>query len=137
MSDTLDRAELSLQYAQALLGQFSADRPTAAEVIGPMPALAVVTDGRAWVAVSQRLADLLGKSPAELLGIAWQDLVHPEDVAASVRAAEGLLRSDGTEGEHENRYRFPGGYARLRWRWARASPDRPWVIALAEIVRLE
>ena len=100
-----------------------------------MPALAVVTDGRAWVAVSQRLADLLGKAPEELLGIAWRDLVHPDDRGPSVQAAEHVLRSeDPIEGEHTNRYVTPAGIMTLHWRWAKASNERPWVIAVAEIV---
>lgn len=135
MGDSLDRAELALAIAKARLDAFAADQPTAAEVIGPMPALAVVTDGRAWVAVSQRLADLLGKDPADLLGIAWRDLVHPDDRDPSVQAAEDVLQGSGeTEGEIANRYITAGGEISLRWRWAKASRERPWVIAVAEVV---
>jgi PAS domain-containing protein len=140
VTDTLTRAELALAYAKELLASFREDAPTAAEVIGPMPALAVVTDGRAWVAVSARLADLLGQHPADLLGIAWRDYVHPDDHAASVRAAEDLLRAPEVpggpvvEGQFVNRYATPGGWTTLHWRWAKASPTRPWVIAIAEIV---
>lgn len=137
--DTLTRAELALAYAKELLAGFRDDAPTAAEVIGPMPALAVVTDGRAWVAVSQRMADLLGKPPAELLGVAWRDHVHPDDRSASVQAAEDLLQApedpgEVVEGEFRNRYIVPTGTVHLYWRWAKASPARPWVIAVAEVV---
>jgi PAS domain S-box-containing protein len=133
VSDSITRAELALAIAKARLDAFAADQPTAAEVIGPMPALAVVTDGRAWVAVSQRLADLLGKPPEALLGIAWRDLVHPDDRAPSVQAAEDVLRGEG-EGEITNRYITDAGEISLRWRWAKASKERPWVIAVAEVV---
>lgn len=134
MSDSLTRAQLQLEYARAMLAAFSEAVPTAADVIGPMPALAVVTDGRAWVAVSEDLAALLGRPAAELVGLTWREIVHPDDVTPSVQAAESVLRGDAARGEHTNRYLTPAGEISLRWRWAKASSARPWVIALAEIV---
>ena len=138
MTDGLDKAATELSRSQALLAKFASDQPTAADVIGPMPALAVVTDGRAWVAVSRRFAHLVGREPKDLLGTAWHELVHPDDRASSIEAAEELLdRPDvggqPTEGEFSNRYLVPDGVVRLRWRWAKASPSRPWVVAIAEI----
>lgn len=76
-----------------------------------MPALAIVTDGMAWVAVSDRLAKFPGRQAEELLGLEW----HPDDRSACVIAARNLLTAP--EGEHENL--MPRGMVRLLWRWAK------------------
>jgi len=47
-------------------------------------------DGR-WVRVNQRLCDIVGYSPEELLGLSFQEITHPDDLGADLESAGRLL----------------------------------------------
>ncbi len=67
-----------------------ADEPRPATVAGT----ALVGSGGEWLAVDQRLCDLLGYGREELLGLALQDVIDPEESGSGRDLGERLL-SDG------------------------------------------
>lgn len=76
----------------------------------PIPAALTLADGR-FVRANHGFCELAGRSERELKRLAWQDVVHPEDLGADVggvqrlladprdahRVEQRLLRADGTE----------------------------------------
>ncbi len=67
------------------------------------------------VAVNPAWTALLGWPAEQLVGHAYLELVHPDDVEATTANAQRLLTGEPVEG-FENRYRHAaGGYRWLRW----------------------
>ncbi len=46
--------------------------------------MAVTTDEGRWIEVNDRLCEILGYSPEELLGMKWADATHPDDVESGL-----------------------------------------------------
>jgi len=73
---------------------------------------------------------VLGWTPAELVARPFVELVHPEDVAKTVRETQ-RLRLGGSTLDFENRFRTrDGGYRWISWR-ATALPERRLIYAVA------
>ena len=65
-------------------------------------------DGR-WLKVNRAFCELVGYSSEELLGMRVQDFTLPEDLAASVQAAERLVSGDLRVSQAERRYVHKSG----------------------------
>src|SRR5262249_57924044 len=65
-------------------------------------------DGR-WLLVNQTLCDLVGYTPAELLERTFQDITHPEDLAADLAVVRRLLGGEIGTYTLEKRYIHQGG----------------------------
>ncbi len=75
------------------------------------------TDGR-FLRVNPQWEQVLGYSPAELEGVRYLDLVHPEDQAATAEAAGRLNNQEALTG-FVNRYRCKdGSYRWIEWKTA-------------------
>src|SRR5262245_41737893 len=60
-------------------------------------------EGR-WLRVNRRLCDLLGYGPEELAARTFQDLTHPDDLAADLANVGRLLAGEIEEYELDKRY---------------------------------
>jgi PAS domain S-box-containing protein len=66
------------------------------------------TDGR-WLRVNRAVSDLLGRPPEDLIGLAVQAVVHPEDASASREAMRLLQAGECRTYTMELRYVRPSG----------------------------
>ena len=57
-----------------------------------------------WLRVNQRLCDLLGYSREELAARSWQDVTHPDDLAAELANVERLRSGELDAYERDKRY---------------------------------
>ncbi|SFD02439.1 PAS domain S-box protein [Massilia yuzhufengensis] len=86
------------------------------------------------VAVNPAFTTVLGWIDSELVGTPFLDLVHPDDVASTLREV-GDLSVGRTTFSFENRYRHrDGSYRTLAWS---ASPDSGFIHAVARDVTAE
>jgi len=86
------------------------------------------------VAVNPAFTTVLGWSEANLVGSPFMALVHPDDVAATLREVGGLSEGQTTF-SFENRYRHrDGSYRTLAWS---AAPDASFIHAVARDVTAE
>ena len=70
----------------------------------------VDSDTGQFVRVNQRYADILGYGPQELVGMTFQSLTHPDDVAADLAQARRLQNGDVPEYRLEKRYIHRDGH---------------------------
>jgi PAS domain S-box-containing protein len=63
----------------------------------------VATDGR-WLRVNQKLCDIVGYSPDELMTRSFQDITHPEDLDSDLEQMRALLAGDIEQYSMEKRY---------------------------------
>ena len=63
-----------------------------------------------FVRVNQRYADILGYSPQELVGMTFQSLTHPDDLAADLAHVRHLQSGDVPEYRLEKRYIHKDGH---------------------------
>ncbi|MBN9628406.1 MAG: diguanylate cyclase [Acidovorax sp. SCN 65-28] len=63
-----------------------------------------------FVRVNQRYADILGYSPQELVGMTFQSLTHPDDLAADLAHVRRLQSGDVPEYRLEKRYIHKDGH---------------------------
>ena len=63
-----------------------------------------------FVRVNQRYADILGYSPQELVGMTFQSLTHPDDLAADLAQVRRLQSGDVPEYRLEKRYIHKDGH---------------------------
>ncbi|MCU0585459.1 MAG: PAS domain-containing protein [Desulfobacterales bacterium] len=69
-----------------------------------------------FLKVNPAFTETLGYSEQELLAQPYLELVHPDDVAATVRVIEDRLRQGRRVFNFKNRYRCKaGGYRWLDW----------------------
>lgn len=86
------------------------------------------------VAVNPSFTKVLGWDDANLVGSSFMALVHPDDVAATLRQVGGLSQGQTTF-SFENRYRHrDGSYRTLAWS---AAPDAEHIHAVARDVTAE
>ena len=86
------------------------------------------------VAVNPAFSTVLGWTEASLVGSSFMALVHPDDVAATLREVGGLSEGQTTF-RFENRYRHrDGSYRTLAWS---AAPDASFIHAVARDVTAE
>ena len=58
----------------------------------------------AWLRVNQKLCEILGYSQSELVSKTFQDITHPEDIAADLAHVQRLLSGEADSYEMEKRY---------------------------------
>jgi PAS domain S-box-containing protein len=63
----------------------------------------VTLDGR-WLRLNQRYCEILGYSPAEILGVGFQDVTYPEDLDADLESLQRLVRGEIGTYSMEKRY---------------------------------
>jgi PAS domain S-box-containing protein len=63
----------------------------------------VSLDGR-WLEVNPALSGILGRSPAELARLTFQDITHPDDIDADLDSVARLLNGDVRSYQMEKRY---------------------------------
>ncbi|HVE51766.1 MAG TPA: PAS domain-containing protein [Ramlibacter sp.] len=87
-----------------------------------VPQIVFIADGRGSVRfVSQRWAEVTGRTQDEAMGTRWQQAVHPHDRDRMVeQLAEGMATGHDLQVEHRLRYRD----GRYRWQLLRAVPVR-------------
>lgn len=97
------RAALVKGRADFLLGVLDAERATPAPAADDAPAgddatfrcapvgMAHVSLAGEFIAVNPKLGDMLGYTPAELVGRRWQDITHPDDLASDLDKALQLV----------------------------------------------
>lgn len=68
----------------------------------------VALDGR-WQMVNQRLCEILGRTDAELMGLTFKDITHPEDLEQDSVLRDEILRGDLKLGSRIKRYLKPDG----------------------------
>ncbi len=102
-------AEQRSARSAALFERAFADAPIGMAVVG--------LDGR-WLRVNAAVCELLGYTEAELCAMTFQDVTHPDDVAAGVRFVENLVEGSGPAAyQLEKRYRHADGH----WVWTQLS----------------
>ena len=74
----------------------------------PIGMTLVAPNGR-FLQVNHALAEIVGYSEQELLGLAFQDLTHPDDLADDVERRNQLLSGEITGYRAERRYRHKAG----------------------------
>ncbi len=89
------RAESALRESEARFrGAFEA---------APIGMALAALDGR-WLMVNHRLCGLIGYGEDELLKMRFQEITHPDDLAADVAFGERMLRGDFPSYQMEKRY---------------------------------
>ncbi|WP_051243136.1 PAS domain S-box protein [Azohydromonas australica] len=63
----------------------------------------VAPDGR-WLRVNQKLCDIVGYAPRELLALTFQDITHPDDLEADLDEVRRMLAREITTYSMEKRY---------------------------------
>jgi PAS domain S-box-containing protein len=84
-------------------------------------------DGR-WLRINDRLAEILGYAPAELLARTFQDVTAPEDLAADQAHVAALLRGEAARYAMDKRYLRRDGtpvWVRLTVSLVRDAEGRP------------
>jgi PAS domain S-box-containing protein len=86
------------------------------------------------VAVNPAFASVLGWREADIMGISFMELVHPDDVAPTLAQVDGLSQGRTTF-SFENRYRHhDGSYRIVAWS---AAPDEGFIHAVGRDVTSE
>ncbi|HEU4326650.1 MAG TPA: PAS domain S-box protein [Roseiflexaceae bacterium] len=78
-------------------------------------------DGR-WLQVNRAVSAITGYSEAELLGMTFQDITHPDDLSSDLAQVESLLRGESTAFQMEKRY-------------IRKDGQTVWILLSASLVR--
>ena len=60
-------------------------------------------DGR-FIQVNDRYCTIVGRKREELVGESWQEIIHPDDLAADITIRERLMAGDGASFAIEKRY---------------------------------
>lgn len=74
----------------------------------PIGMALVSTEGR-FLNVNPALCELLGRTAEELHGLTFQELTHPEDLAADLALVQSLLQGEKARYQLEKRYLRPDG----------------------------
>ncbi|HEV2284475.1 MAG TPA: PAS domain S-box protein, partial [Steroidobacteraceae bacterium] len=70
----------------------------------PLTGFAITSPDKGWLAVNDRLCAMLGYSRAELLAKTWEQLTHPDDVAANTVQFARMLAGELDSYTLEKRY---------------------------------
>jgi PAS domain S-box-containing protein len=73
--------------------------------------LSVTTTDKKWIEVNQHLCDLLGYTKEELLGRTWDELTHPDDIAANLNLFQRALDGEIDSYEMDKRFIHKDGHA--------------------------
>jgi two-component system cell cycle sensor histidine kinase/response regulator CckA len=75
----------------------------------PLTGFAITSPDKGWLVVNDRLCEMLGYSRAELLAMTWEQLTHPDDVAANTVQFTRMLAGELDGYTLEKRYLRKGG----------------------------
>ena len=73
--------------------------------------MALVTPTGRWLKVNRALCDLIGYTETEMLARTFQDMTHPEDIAADLEFVRQLLAGELRSYQMEKRYIHTQGHA--------------------------
>ena len=99
----------------------------------PLIGMALTTQSFGWEEVNQKLCSILGRSRDELLASSWQQLSHPEDLAAEQASVEQVLLGDSDGFEMDKRFLRADGqvvFTRVSLRAVRATAGRQTLFLL-------
>jgi diguanylate cyclase (GGDEF)-like protein/PAS domain S-box-containing protein len=92
-------------------------------------------DGR-WLRVNQKLCDIVGYTPEELLGMGFDEITHPDDVGPCTDSVRQLLAGEISDYSMEKRYLLRNGlpvWANLTGSLVRDAQGEPkYLIAVIE-----
>jgi PAS domain S-box-containing protein len=71
--------------------------------------MALVGLDGSWLRTNAKLCQILGYEEAELLGLRFQDLTHPDDLEASNERVRSIVAGECRSYTHEKRYLRPDG----------------------------
>ncbi len=94
------RTERKLRQSEQLFRNVFEDAPFGISVSGP---------DRHFMQVNTAFCRMVGYSEQELLGLGWDDLTHPDDMACSRQTTEQLRRNPDRCAEAEKRYLHRNG----------------------------
>jgi len=102
LSDTTERtlAEEKVRLSEARLRSF---------FDLPLLGFAITSPEKGWLAVNDRLCEMLGYSREELLATTWAQLTHPEDLSANMVQFARMLAGEIDSYSLEKRYVRKGG----------------------------
>jgi PAS domain S-box-containing protein len=100
--------DIGWRRAAAIARREEEERFRLAMANAPIGMAIVGLDG-SWVAVNERLCELLGRPARELLELTFQDLTHPDDLDTDLGYATQLLEGEIAHYEMEKRYLRPSG----------------------------
>ena len=124
VSDFSRLAALAIQQQQQLSAQLESEQRFRATFEQAAVGIAhVAPDGR-WLRVNSRLCQMLGFSQEQLLEQTFQDITHPDDLAADLQQTNALLNGEQTQFSIEKRY-------------CRADGTELWANLTATLVRTE
>jgi PAS domain S-box-containing protein len=75
--------------------------------------MALATPDGSFLEVNHALADMLGYTPEALVGMAWQQLTHPDDLALDLDNVEAIL--DGSQDAYRMRKRYLTSTGDVLW----------------------
>jgi PAS domain S-box-containing protein len=101
---TMPRVDQSYRRAQDLLRRAFEDAPVG---------IAMTDGARRFLRVNRALCRMLGRSADELLSMAYEEIVHPDDRAAEIEHLPRILAGEVPSYESEQRYVRPDGSVRL------------------------
>lgn len=66
-------------------------------------------ESKRWLQFNDRLCEILGYSPEELVNMTWAEITHPDDLAASITEFERVLRGESDGYTIDKRFIRPDG----------------------------
>ena len=66
-------------------------------------------ESKRWLQFNDRLCEILGYSPEELVNMTWAEITHPEDLAANTAEFERVLRGESDGYTTDKRFIRPDG----------------------------
>ncbi len=73
--------------------------------------MAATSPEKGWIEVNDRLCEMLGYSRAELTGMTWAEITHPDDLAVQQEKFNRVLSGEADEYEMEKRFIHRAGHA--------------------------
>ena len=100
----LDRVAAEMRRMRAQEALANSEERTRLFFERQLVGMAITSPEKRWLQVNNRLCAMLGYSSAELAGLTWAELTHPEDLAADLSQFSRLLAGEIDEYSLEKRF---------------------------------
>lgn len=107
--DVSDHYALIREAQQAREAQASADERFRMAMENAGVGMCVVDPEGVYLEVNAAMCDLLGRSPADLVGHTWREFTHPDDVPPGIQLVRQTLAREQESFKHRKRYVRPSG----------------------------